>query len=155
MFFGSDQGVGPRILDRNPGGNVVTDAAQLHNCRPPADCRLHANRITLTLLANLFFLRTIPSLQLHGIFRQKPGSTRQLLKRLARLDVLLIDELGYLNLKPERITNGLCRRDERRAGAAHPHVSSPKDNAPAGAAESRQSQEPRIMGIFRSFDGAC
>jgi DNA replication protein DnaC len=27
-------------------------------------------------------------------------STRQLLNRLARLDVLLIDELGYLNLKP-------------------------------------------------------
>ena len=27
-------------------------------------------------------------------------STRQLLKRLARLDVLLIDEFGYLNLKP-------------------------------------------------------
>jgi DNA replication protein DnaC len=29
-------------------------------------------------------------------------STRQLLKRLARLDVLQIDELGYLNLKPEQ-----------------------------------------------------
>lgn len=29
-------------------------------------------------------------------------STRQLLKRLARLDVLLIDERGYLNLKPEQ-----------------------------------------------------
>jgi DNA replication protein DnaC len=29
-------------------------------------------------------------------------STRQLLKRLARLDVLAIDELGYLNLKPEQ-----------------------------------------------------
>jgi DNA replication protein DnaC len=29
-------------------------------------------------------------------------STRQLLKRLARLDILLIDELGYLNLKPEQ-----------------------------------------------------
>jgi len=29
-------------------------------------------------------------------------STRQLLNRLARLDVLLIDELGYLNLKPEQ-----------------------------------------------------
>jgi DNA replication protein DnaC len=29
-------------------------------------------------------------------------STRHLLKRLARLDVLLIDELGYLNLKPEQ-----------------------------------------------------
>ena len=29
-------------------------------------------------------------------------STRQLLKRLARLDLLLVDELGYLNLKPEQ-----------------------------------------------------
>ena len=29
-------------------------------------------------------------------------SSRQLLKRLARLDLLLIDELGYLNLKPEQ-----------------------------------------------------
>jgi hypothetical protein len=29
-------------------------------------------------------------------------STRKLLNRLARLDVLLIDELGYLNLKPEQ-----------------------------------------------------
>jgi DNA replication protein DnaC len=29
-------------------------------------------------------------------------STRQLLKRLARLDLLLIDELGYLNLKAEQ-----------------------------------------------------
>jgi len=29
-------------------------------------------------------------------------STRQLLNRLTRLDVLLIDELGYLNLKPEQ-----------------------------------------------------
>ena len=29
-------------------------------------------------------------------------SSRQLLKRLARLDVLLIDEFGYVNLKPEQ-----------------------------------------------------
>ena len=29
-------------------------------------------------------------------------SSRQLLQRLARLDVILIDELGYLNLKPEQ-----------------------------------------------------
>ena len=29
-------------------------------------------------------------------------SSRQLLKRLARLDILLIDEFGYLNLKPEQ-----------------------------------------------------
>ena len=35
-------------------------------------------------------------------------STRQLLKRLARLDVLLIDEFGYLNLKPEQ--SNICRQ---------------------------------------------
>jgi len=29
-------------------------------------------------------------------------STRRLLNRLARLDVLAVDELGYLNLKPEQ-----------------------------------------------------
>ena len=29
-------------------------------------------------------------------------STRQLLKRLAHLDILVVDELGYLNLKPEQ-----------------------------------------------------
>src|SRR5712692_11962102 len=29
-------------------------------------------------------------------------STRQLLKRLARLDVLVVDELGYLNIRPEQ-----------------------------------------------------
>ncbi len=29
-------------------------------------------------------------------------STRQLRKRLARLDLLVVDELGYLNLKPEQ-----------------------------------------------------
>jgi DNA replication protein DnaC len=29
-------------------------------------------------------------------------STRQLIKRLARVDVLQVDELGYLNLKPEQ-----------------------------------------------------
>ena len=29
-------------------------------------------------------------------------STRRLLNRLSRLDVLLIDEFGYLNLKPEQ-----------------------------------------------------
>ena len=29
-------------------------------------------------------------------------SSRKLLNRLVRLDILLIDELGYLNLKPEQ-----------------------------------------------------
>jgi hypothetical protein len=33
-------------------------------------------------------------------------SARRLLKRLARLDVLPIDKLGYLNLKPEFLTPG-------------------------------------------------
>ena len=40
-------------------------------------------------------------------------STRQLLKRLARLDLLLIDEFGYLNLKPEQ-TNIFFKLMEER-----------------------------------------
>ena len=40
-------------------------------------------------------------------------STRQFLKRLARLDVLLIDELGYLNLKPEQSNIFLKLMEER------------------------------------------
>ena len=40
-------------------------------------------------------------------------STRQLLNRLARLDVLLIDEMGYLNLKPEQ-TNIFFKLMEER-----------------------------------------
>ena len=40
-------------------------------------------------------------------------STRQLLNRLARLDVLLIDELGYLNLKPEQTNAFFKLMDER------------------------------------------
>ena len=39
-------------------------------------------------------------------------STRQLLKRLARLDVLLIDEFGYLNLKPEQSNIFFKRMEE-------------------------------------------
>jgi len=40
-------------------------------------------------------------------------STRQLLKRLARLDVLAIDELGYLNLKPEQSNTFFKLMEER------------------------------------------
>jgi DNA replication protein DnaC len=40
-------------------------------------------------------------------------STRKLLKQLARLDVLLIDEMGYLNLKPEQ-TNVFFKLMEER-----------------------------------------
>jgi len=39
--------------------------------------------------------------------------TRQLLNRLARLDVLLIDEFGYLNLKPEQSTPSSKLMEER------------------------------------------
>ena len=40
-------------------------------------------------------------------------STRQLLKRLARLDVPLIDEFGYLTLKPEQSNIFFKLMDER------------------------------------------
>src|ERR1700676_1720050 len=40
-------------------------------------------------------------------------STRRLLNRLARLDVLLIDELGYLNLKPEQSNTFFKLMEER------------------------------------------
>jgi DNA replication protein DnaC len=40
-------------------------------------------------------------------------STRQLLNRLARLDVLLIDEFGYLNLKPEQSNTFFKLMEER------------------------------------------
>ena len=53
------------------------------------------------------------------------------------------------------LTNGLCRRDKRRARAARSHISSPKNNTSAGAAGSRESQKPRIMGTFQGFEGAC
>ncbi|MEK7392862.1 MAG: ATP-binding protein, partial [Fibrobacterota bacterium] len=40
-------------------------------------------------------------------------SSRKLVNRLARLDVLLIDEMGYLNLKPEQ-TNIFFKLMEER-----------------------------------------
>jgi DNA replication protein DnaC len=40
-------------------------------------------------------------------------STRQLLNRLARLDVLLVDEFGYLNLKPEQSNTFFKLMEER------------------------------------------
>ena len=40
-------------------------------------------------------------------------STRQLVNRLAHLDILLIDELGYLNLKPEQSNTFFKLMEER------------------------------------------
>ena len=40
-------------------------------------------------------------------------STRRLLDRLARIDVLLVDEMGYLNLRPEQ-TNAFFKLMEQR-----------------------------------------
>ena len=49
-------------------------------------------------------------------------STRQLLNRLARLDVLLIDEFGYLNLKPEQSNTFFKLMEERYHAPLHnPH----------------------------------
>lgn len=42
-------------------------------------------------------------------------STRKLLNHLARIDVLLIDEMGYLNLRPEQ-TNSFFKLMEERYG---------------------------------------
>ena len=39
--------------------------------------------------------------------------TRRLLNRLSRLDVLLIDEFGYLNLKPEQSNTFFKLMEER------------------------------------------
>ena len=45
-------------------------------------------------------------------------STRQLLKRLARLDLLLIDEFGYLTLKPEQSNIFFKLMEERGVAVA-------------------------------------
>jgi DNA replication protein DnaC len=60
-------------------------------------------------------------------------STRQLLKRLARLDVLLIDELGYLNLKPEQ-SNIFFQADGRTLPpACHHHYDESLIRLPDGS----------------------
>src|SRR6476646_6587567 len=48
-------------------------------------------------------------------------STRKLLKRLARLDVLLVDEMGYLNLRPEQ-SNIFFKLMEERYTAKKPTI---------------------------------
>jgi DNA replication protein DnaC len=48
-------------------------------------------------------------------------SSRKLLNRLARLDVLVCDELGYLNLKPEQ-TNIFFKMMEERYTARRPTI---------------------------------
>ena len=45
------------------------------------------------------------------------------------------------------------RQTESRSRPAH--LFAPNGNNPAGAAGSRQSQEPRIMGVFQGFHVAC
>jgi hypothetical protein len=53
------------------------------------------------------------------------------------------------------LTKCLCGRDKRRAGAARHHVSAPDTASWAVAAWASPCAKPRIMAIFRSFDGAC
>src|SRR5690606_22915628 len=45
-------------------------------------------------------------------------SSRKLLRQLARIDLLLIDEMGYLNLRPEQSNIFFKLREERDGKAA-------------------------------------
>jgi DNA replication protein DnaC len=64
-------------------------------------------------------------------------STRRLVNRLARLDVLLIDEMGYANLEPEQASEESCVRFAIR-------TNSNKNSSPrSGATAVRQGYHPR------------
>src|SRR5213593_4017045 len=68
----------------------------------PYACQPGVNRKQIRGFAELEFIAKAQNLFDEMYASLADRSTRQLLKRLARLDVLLIDELGYLNLKPEQ-----------------------------------------------------
>jgi DNA replication protein DnaC len=78
-------------------------------------------------------------------------STRQLLKRLARLDVLLIDELGYLNLKPEQSNIFFKLMEERY----RQHSTIITTNLLCGAPHKRFNAESSFMRTPRSIEAAC
>jgi hypothetical protein len=71
-------------------------------------------------------------------------STRQLLKRLARLDVLLVDELGYLNLKPEQSNIFFKLMEERYPTAAS---SLRRRTQPKSTARIARSRFPSVVSI--------
>jgi DNA replication protein DnaC len=75
-------------------------------------------------------------------------STRQLLKRLARLDVLAIDEFGYLNLKPEQSNIFFKLMEERYR--QHPTIIT--TNLLCGAPHKRFNAESIFMRT-PAFDG--
>ena len=77
-------------------------------------------------------------------------STRQLLKRLARLDVLLIDEFGYLTLKPEQSNIFFKLMEERY----HCHSTIITTNRLCGAPHKRFNAESIFMRTPRSMEGA-
>ena len=68
-------------------------------------------------------------------------STRQLLKRLARLDVLLIDEFGYVNLQPEQSNIFFKLMEERY----HRHATIITTNRLCGAPHNRFNAESSLM----------
>jgi len=76
-------------------------------------------------------------------------STRRLLNRLARLDVLLIDELGYLNLKPEQSNTFFKLMEERY----HRHSTIITTNLLCGAPHNRFNAESIFMRTPRSLEG--
>ena len=77
-------------------------------------------------------------------------STRQLLKRLARLDVLLVDELGYLNLKPEQSNIFFKLMEERY----RQHSTIITTNLLCGAPHKRFNAESIFMRTPRLVKGA-
>jgi len=52
------------------------------------------------------------------------------------------------------LTNGLCRRDKRRARAAHPHISSPTDTPPLALPSLASRRNPVLWAFSAIFDGA-
>jgi DNA replication protein DnaC len=68
-------------------------------------------------------------------------STRQLLNRLARLNVLLIDELGYVNLQPEQSNIFFKLMEERY----HRHSTIITTNLLCGAPHNRFNAESIFM----------
>ena len=77
-------------------------------------------------------------------------STRQLLKRLAGLDVLVIDELGYVNLKPEQSNIFFKLMEERYRH--HPTIIT--TNLLCGAPHNRFNAESIFMRTPRLMEGA-
>jgi len=73
-------------------------------------------------------------------------STRKLLRYLARLDVIVVDELGYLNVRPEQV-NVFFKLVSERYGKSPPS-SPPTSTTPSGTTSS-------VLASSSPFSAAC